>query len=613
MIAKLKQFIVGHKAVSVIAGLIIVLGAYVGYTRAKTTAAVSKYVLQRATMGTVVASISGSGQVTPVTAVDVKPEITENVVRVLVKVGDHVSQGQPLVELDSTNEAKAVQQAEISLQSAKLGLAKLEQPPTASTLASTQNAVTQAKNTLVQASTTLEKDYQGGFDTLTSSFIDFENVMLGLQDFVGGNEVNHNQSNPDAFVNIMPAYLQSGTVPYRNDLESRYGAALAGYGANLPVFHAANRNSDQASLDALFSQTYATSKLVSDAVKSSKDFLNYIVTHYPNASSTNPLPSVTNTFQNNLNAYTDVINNDVASLAALQNSIVSDKAAIQSAALDLQEKQDSLNELNAGPNDIDVQSSELSVQSQQMNLEDAEEKLADATVRAPIDGIVSAIPAIPGEAASGSVASIVGAGDVADITLNEVDAAKVNVGDKATLTFDAIDGLSLAGQVVELDPVGTVSQGVVNYNAKISFADPNAQVKPGMSVSADVATSIASDVIAVPNGAVVTQAGASYVLEPSDSVSGDQIAASAQGGIPLASAPRRVPVTVGLASDAMTQITSGINVGDVIITRTVTSGGTAPAGASASGAGGLRIGGGFFGGGGGGGVRVNTGGGRAGG
>ena len=37
---------------------------------------------------------------------------------------------------------------------------------------------------------------------------------------------------------------------------------------------------------------------------------------------------------------------------------------------------------------------------------------------------------------------------IATLSLNEVDAAKVKVGDKVTLTFDAIDGLSLTGIVV---------------------------------------------------------------------------------------------------------------------------------------------------------------------
>ena len=66
--------------------------------------------------------------------------------------------------------------------------------------------------------------------------------------------------------------------------------------------------------------------------------------------------------------------------------------------------------------------------------------------------------------------------------------AKVALGDEATLTFDALPSLSLAGTVVQIDPVGTVSQGVVSYDVQIGFSQPadtssTNQVKPGMSVT----------------------------------------------------------------------------------------------------------------------------------
>ena len=51
-----------------------------------------------------------------------------------------------------------------------------------------------------------------------------------------------------------------------------------------------------------------------------------------------------------------------------------------------------------------------------------------------------------GETAGSNAVTIVGDGQVAQVTLNEIDAAKVTLGDPATLTFDAIPNLSLAGQ-----------------------------------------------------------------------------------------------------------------------------------------------------------------------
>ena len=101
--------------------------------------------------------------------------------------------------------------------------------------------------------------------------------------------------------------------------------------------------------------------------------------------------------------------------------------------------------------------------------------------------------------------------DITEIPFNEVDITKIKVGQKATLTFDAIDGLSIVGQVADIDTVGTVTQGVVNYNVKIIFDASGSQVKPGMSVTASGITNVKQDVLTVPNSAVKTSGGISYV------------------------------------------------------------------------------------------------------
>jgi HlyD family secretion protein len=511
--SKIRQFIIAHKVISTIVVAVIVIGGYYWYKNSNAATTVTRYIVQTAAQGTVVSSVQGSGQVESLTSLDVKPQVTETVTHVYVQPGDHVAAGQLLVQLDPTNEQKALKQAQLSMQSSQISLAKLQEAPATTTLGQAQDAVTQAQQQLVTASTTLVRDYQTGFDTLGTAFIDMQNVITGLQNFVQGTDVNKGQSDPDAYVNILLNYptVSAGAVPYRNNIYSTYSAAVAAYQQNLVDFHAANRNSDPATLDALFAETYNTAKNLSDGVKSVKDLLNYVINNYPNSSSTNPLPAVTNTFQTNFGNYTNTIGNDVSNLSNGQNTIASDQTAITNAQLSLKEKQDSLTSLMAGPDALDVQSQNLSIQQQQLSLETAQQNLDDTSIRAPIDGVVSAVDAIVGESVPSPAVSIVGSSEVAQVTLNEVDAAKVALGQKATLTFDAITGLSLAGQVVEVDPVGTVSQGVVNYNVKVSFAEAantssSMQVKPGMSVTANIVTQVDQNVVTVPNAAIVTQA-----------------------------------------------------------------------------------------------------------
>ena len=574
--SKIKQFAIAHKIITAIILIAVAWGAYTVYGAMNKPVAVTKYVVQNATQGTVIASVSGSGQVQAATTIGVKSQVTETVAKIYVKPGDHVKAGQLLLQLDTTNEAKVLRQAQLSMQSAQLSLAKLNEAPATTTLEGDQAAVLQGQQALVNDSSTIEKDYQSGFDSVSVAFIDFQTVMNGLQDFVGGTEVDKMHSNPDAYVNLMPNYLQLSTGPYAAAIKAEYQAAVTAFQQNLLDYHAASRNSSQTTLDALFAETENTAKTMSNTVKAGKDLLNYVMNNYPSTQGLAALPTITTTFQTNFGTYTNTVNGDISNALGAQNTIVSDKNALTNDTFSLQQKQDTLTALQAGPNTLDVQSQNLSIEQQQISLQDAEQNLAYDSVRAPIDGIVSAVPSIIGESVPSPAVSIVSTGEIAQLTLNEVDAAKVNVGDKATLTFDAFSNLSLAGTVVELDPVGTVSQGVVNYNVQIGFTQPadtssTELVKPGMSVTANIVTQVDQNVIALPNAAVHTSAGASYVLEPATALSASDVSASAAGGILLTGGTKMVPVTTSLANDILTEIASGVNVGDQIITQTITT------------------------------------------
>ena len=157
------------------------------------------------------------------------------------------------------------------------------------------------------------------------------------------------------------------------------------------------------------------------------------------------------------------------------------------------------------------------------------------------------------------------------------------MGDKAILTFDAVDGLSIAGQVTEIDTIGTVSQGVVSYNVKITFATQDSRIKPGMSVSANVITETKQNVLTVPNSAVKTKSGNYYVLVLGQKE--DLTSSSANQGFVSAVAPLQKTVQIGVADDTNTEIISGLSEGDQVVVRTISGTTAAAAASSTSGAG----------------------------
>jgi len=138
--------------------------------------------------------------------------------------------------------------------------------------------------------------------------------------------------------------------------------------------------------------------------------------------------------------------------------------------------------------------------------------------------------------------------------LNDIDAAPVQTGQKTTLTFDAVEGLSITGEVVEVDTLGTVNQGVASYDVKIAFDVQDERVKPGMSVSVNIITESKAGVLLVPLTAVKTMGKNSYV----------EILVDGQA--------QRKTVTVGSSSDTMIEIVEGLEEGEEIIIQTVTNG-----------------------------------------
>lgn len=600
-----------HKIVSAIVIVVVVGGGYYWYSNATAAPSVTKYVVQAATQGTIVASVSGTGQVNASDTVDVTPKVSEDVTSIPVSVGQHVSAGQLILQLDPTNEEQAVQQDQLALEQAQLSAQEADQVAT-TTLLQQQDAVTTDEQSLVTASATLVQDYQNGFNSLGATFVNLQTVMTGLQGFVEGNDISKTQNDPDAFVSLMPDYLQAGVLPYKTTLQSEYEDATAAYEQNLTDYHAVSASSSEATMDALFSETVNTAQTISDAVKAGKDFLDYVINTYPSSSSTKPLPPIVSTLQGNFSTYTTTMSSAVSGVQGTITTIANDRNSITNAENSLEQASETLAETLAGPTQTTLLGQQISVQTAQENLTTAQQNLAYTSVTAPISGTVSAISATVGSVPGSDAVTIVGDGEVADITLNEIDAAKVSVGDPATLTFDAIPNLSLAGTVVEMSPVGTVSQGVVSYTVEVGFSQPadtssSMQVKPGMSVTANIVTQVAQNVVAVPNSAVMTSGSNSYVLEPSTPLSASDLASSANGGITL-SATKQVPVTVGLANDTMTQIVSGVNVGDQIVTQTIQSTGSSKSTASTGGSSALQLLGG-----GAGGTRTFVGGGGAGG
>lgn len=136
----------------------------------------------------------------------------------------------------------------------------------------------------------------------------------------------------------------------------------------------------------------------------------------------------------------------------------------------------------------------------------------------------------------------------ADIQLTEVDINRIEVGQDAVLTFDAIPGKEYKAKVTEVGKVGTTVAGVVNFVVTIEIIEPDDNVKPGMTAAVTIVVNQMDDILVIPNRAVRLQEGDRVVYILKDNI------------------PTPVKVVIGASSDINSElIESELKEGDLII------------------------------------------------
>ncbi|MDD5152866.1 MAG: efflux RND transporter periplasmic adaptor subunit [Candidatus Pacebacteria bacterium] len=563
---KIKSYAVAHKVISAVGIIVLLWGSYFVYGKITNTAGDTRYVVGKVEKGTIVSSISGSGQVSALTQVDIKSKVSGDIVYLPVQNGQKVEAWTLIAKIDDTDAQKAVRDAEISLESAQLSLDKLQEPADNLSLIQAQNNLDQAKETKSNAEDDLKKAYEDGFNTVANAYLDLPSIVSGLNDMFWKSSVPSGQQNISWYEGQVGSSDSDNVITYKNSVTASYDASRKAYDASFAKYRLISRASSNEEIEAIILDTYNTTKTISDAIKIANNYLDFVSDSMSRNNFT--IPSLLTTHKASLSTYTSKTNTHLSNLLSIKKTIESSKQAITNADRSIAENTESLAKIKAPADALDIRSAELSVEQRQSALDDAKSNLADYFIYAPFDGTISNVNVKKMDSASGGtvIATLITKQQIAEMSLNEVDVAKITVGEKATLTFDAVPDLVIAGKVAEVASIGTVSQGVVNYTVKISFDTQDDRIKPGMSVSAAIITGIKQDVLTVPNSAVKTQSGSSYV-EMFDAPLG----ASTDGLVGSISKilPNKINVEVGLSNDSTTEIVSGLKEGDEIVTRTI--------------------------------------------
>ncbi len=588
--------------------LVLIVGVgYFGYGKIFSNDGAVRYATAQVQNGTLIVSISGSGQVSASNQLDVKPKASGEITAVYAKLGQEVGAGATLAAIDAADAQRAVRDAETSLETAKLELDQMLEPVDELTLLQAENSLDQAKKSKQKSEDNIKKAYEDGFNSVSSAFLDLPGIMAGLENLLFANTIDPGSGGGDNitwYVN-QTAYQndqRDKAIRYRDDVYNAYNKARLAYTKNFDSYKAASRTSGEQVTDALISETYNTSQLIAEAIKATDNYIDFVQDAMELRHLT--IPSTVSTHQSNIASYTSKTNSIVINLLSIQRSLKDSREAVVDADTTIKERELSLAKTKEGPDDLDIRAKKITIQQREDALTTAKQTLADHYVRAPFAGIIAKVSAKKGDTASAgtAVATLVTKQKIAEVSLNEVDVAQIKAGQKVTLTFDAVPDLTITGQVAEVDAVGTVSQGVVTYTVKIGFDTQDDRVKTAMSVSAAIVTEAKPNALLVPNSAVKSQGGISYVEIPDESDM--SIATANVSGAVFRNPTRQQQIEVGLSNDEFTEIVGGLQQGAVVVTRTIQP--TAQTTQTQQQSGGLRIpglntgggGGGFRGGGG---------------
>lgn len=598
MLKKFLKFILRHKIIAAIIIIALLGGGYWGYGKfIKGDATETRYVLATVEKGTLITSVSGSGQVSTLNQVEIKPKVSGQITLINIKNGQTVKEGDLFAQIDSRDAARKVSEAQSSLENAKLDLAELLAPVDQYTLTQAENSLADAQDTLTKLKTTQANNYQETLDSkekaeenlkgayedayneIASVFDDLPDIMTGIYTVLYSHEIVDSElltgqsTNKDALINAISDWDERVNFQeeYIDRADDDYKEAKIDYDQNFTDYKRATRYSERIVIEELLNQTLETTKKIADTVKKETNMFDWWV-EYRTTNGLRIYSKVT-AYQTNLSSYTSKTNSFLTNLLASQRAIENYQDDITQAERDLaemkqsqplelaaaerslKEKQEKLNDLKAGATQLEIKNKQLTVQQKQNSLLEAQQNYANYFIRAPFEGVIAEVGIAKGDDVSSTItiATLITNQKIAEITLNEIDAAQVKTGQKVNLTFDAVEDLPITGQVAEITTIGTVSQGVVSYGVKIIFDVQDDRIKPGMSVSASIIIESKSDVLLAPISAVKIEGQTSYV----------EILVNGQ--------PQSKTVVTGLASDTMAEIIEGLAEGEEIITQTISS------------------------------------------
>jgi HlyD family secretion protein len=215
---------------------------------------------------------------------------------------------------------------------------------------------------------------------------------------------------------------------------------------------------------------------------------------------------------------------------------------------------------------IDLKSSIERLRQADAQLEQASDKLRKTQITSPISGVVTSLDIKVGETAIASSTNIPGSSLMTianptsiytEVLVDEADVATIALGQKAEIVAIAYSNTPMQGIVRFIANTAKVEQGRqgLSFTVKIKITDSNeVALRPGMSCRAEIFTGGNNAASAVPIQAILIDEDRTLGKPTHYAFINDN-------GVAV-----KVAVELGISDDEYQEITSGLSIGDDVIT-----------------------------------------------
>src|SRR6266403_486771 len=316
-------------------------------------------------------------------------------------------------------------------------------------------------------------------------------------------------------------------------------------------------------------------------------------------------------------SYKALLEQQEAAISSAKATNLQQKATMLKCEQDLKRAEDmyakktiSIQEYNNAQAASDVakntyESSLHEIERAQAGSSQARDQLSKTTIYSPIDGTVTILNSKQGErlVATGQFAGteVMRVADLGHmegrVDVNENDVVNVKLGDKVEVKVDAYTDRKFHGTVYQIGNTGkTTGSGtqeeVTNFEVKIRIEDHDVILKPALSCTAEIQTNEVKDVVAVPMQSVTIRTGESNLSPEEIENKRKKVAQRDKGDnnaefvneraekvaqkeereklskvvfVKRGNKAQIAKVTTGISDDTYTEIKSGVQPGDEVI------------------------------------------------